>query len=128
MVIVLGEDRGRRYLTGQKESRSHLGRRVALSRQGGPIPTEWPCHSSVALSLSLSLFPGPQRCPQPLPVPTDGFSSSRGSITEQELLELSEQLYGLDHNKARPGDIALNPQHLAGPDETGDKQDRSPQP
>ncbi|XP_030823064.1 poly(U)-specific endoribonuclease [Camarhynchus parvulus] len=58
----------------------------------------------------------------------DGFSSSSGSISEQELLELSEQLYGLDHNKARPSDIALNPQHLAGPDETGDKQDRSPQP
>ncbi|XP_058717310.1 uridylate-specific endoribonuclease [Poecile atricapillus] len=58
----------------------------------------------------------------------DGFSSSRDSITEQELLELSEQLYRLDHNKARPGDIAINPQHLAGPDETGDKQDRSPQP
>nr|XP_041567418.1 poly(U)-specific endoribonuclease [Taeniopygia guttata] len=58
----------------------------------------------------------------------DGFSSSRDSITEQELLELSEQLYGLDHNKARPSDIAINPQHRAGPEETGDKQDRSPQP
>ncbi|NWW62302.1 ENDOU endoribonuclease, partial [Ifrita kowaldi] len=58
----------------------------------------------------------------------DGFSSSRDSITDQELLELSEQLYGVDHNKARPSDIVLNPQHRAGPDETGDKQDRSPQP
>lgn len=77
---------------------------------------------------SPTLFHGSQSCPQPLPVPTDGFSSSRDSITDQELLELSEQLYGVDHNKARPGDIALNPQHRAGPDETGDKQDRSPQP
>ncbi|NXO26895.1 ENDOU endoribonuclease, partial [Cisticola juncidis] len=58
----------------------------------------------------------------------DGFSSSRGSITDQELLQLSELLYSLDHNKARPGDIALNPQHLADPGDTGDKQDRSPQP
>ncbi|NXC92406.1 ENDOU endoribonuclease, partial [Cercotrichas coryphoeus] len=57
-----------------------------------------------------------------------GFSSSRASITDQELLELSEQLYELDHNKARPADITLNPQHRAGPDETGDKRDRSPQP
>uniref|UniRef100_A0A8C3XGV7 Uridylate-specific endoribonuclease n=1 Tax=Cyanoderma ruficeps TaxID=181631 RepID=A0A8C3XGV7_9PASS len=58
----------------------------------------------------------------------EGFSRSRDSISGQELLQLSEQLYGLDHNKARPGDIVLNPQHLAGPDETGDKQDLSPQP
>ncbi|NXD32279.1 ENDOU endoribonuclease, partial [Spelaeornis formosus] len=56
------------------------------------------------------------------------FSSSRGSISEQELLQLSERLYGLDHNRAQPGDIALNPQHRAGPGETGDKRDRSPQP
>ncbi|NXH01265.1 ENDOU endoribonuclease, partial [Loxia leucoptera] len=58
----------------------------------------------------------------------EGFSSSSGSISEQELLQLSEQLYGLDHNRARPSDIALNPQHLAGPEETGDRRDRSPQP
>ncbi|NXU96496.1 ENDOU endoribonuclease, partial [Cettia cetti] len=56
------------------------------------------------------------------------FSSSRGSISEQELLQLSEQLHELDHNRARPGDIALSPQHRAGPGQTGDKQDRSPQP
>ncbi|NWW82276.1 ENDOU endoribonuclease, partial [Climacteris rufus] len=56
------------------------------------------------------------------------FSSSAGSISAAELLQLSEELYGLDHNKARPGDIALNPQHRAGPDETGERQDRSPQP
>lgn len=77
---------------------------------------------------SPSLFHGSRSCPQPLPLPTDAFSSSHDSITDQELLELSEQLYGVDHNKARPSDITLNPQHLAGPDETGDKQDRSPQP
>ncbi|XP_056371142.1 uridylate-specific endoribonuclease [Oenanthe melanoleuca] len=57
-----------------------------------------------------------------------GFSSRRAPITDQELLDLSEQLYELDHNKARPGDIALSPQHRAGPDETGDRRDRSPQP
>ncbi|NWR40471.1 ENDOU endoribonuclease, partial [Tachuris rubrigastra] len=57
-----------------------------------------------------------------------GFSRSRDSITEQELLEISEQLYGLDHNRARPGDITINPQHRAGPDETGQRQDLSPQP
>ncbi|NWU17695.1 ENDOU endoribonuclease, partial [Cephalopterus ornatus] len=57
-----------------------------------------------------------------------GFSRSRDSITDRELLEISEQLYGLDHNRARPTDIALNPQHRAGPDETGQGQDLSPQP
>ncbi|NXK41779.1 ENDOU endoribonuclease, partial [Piprites chloris] len=57
-----------------------------------------------------------------------GFSRSSDSITERELRELSEQLHGLDHNRARPGDIALNPQHRAGPDETGQRQDLSPQP
>ncbi|NWR07967.1 ENDOU endoribonuclease, partial [Paradoxornis webbianus] len=57
-----------------------------------------------------------------------GFSRSRDSITDQELLQLSERLHGLDHNRARPGDIALNPQHRAGPGDTGDKRDLSPQP
>ncbi|XP_027559352.1 poly(U)-specific endoribonuclease [Neopelma chrysocephalum] len=57
-----------------------------------------------------------------------GFSRSRDSITERELVELSEQLYGLDHNRARPGDIALNPQHRAGPGDTGHGRDLSPQP
>ncbi|TRZ11626.1 hypothetical protein HGM15179_015501 [Zosterops borbonicus] len=57
-----------------------------------------------------------------------GFSRRQDWITEQELRELSEQLHGLDHNRARPGDIALNPQHRAGPGETGDKRDLSPQP
>ncbi|XP_027488056.1 poly(U)-specific endoribonuclease-like [Corapipo altera] len=71
----------------------------------------------------------PDDPPQPLlPLPTGGFSRSSDSITEQELLELSEQLYGLDHNRARPGDIALNPQHRAGPGETGHGRDLSPQP
>ncbi|NXS10222.1 ENDOU endoribonuclease, partial [Neodrepanis coruscans] len=56
------------------------------------------------------------------------FSRSRDSITDQELLELSEQLYGLDHNKARPSDVAINPQHQVAPDETGLQQDLSPQP
>ncbi|NXM02044.1 ENDOU endoribonuclease, partial [Tyrannus savana] len=57
-----------------------------------------------------------------------GFSRSSDSITERELLELSEQLLGLDHNRARPGDIAINPQHRAGPGEEGQRQDLSPQP
>ncbi|NWS13561.1 ENDOU endoribonuclease, partial [Pachyramphus minor] len=57
-----------------------------------------------------------------------GFSRRRDSISDQELLELSEQLYWLDHNKARPQDIAINPQHRAGPEEMGQRQDLSPQP
>ncbi|NWI95588.1 ENDOU endoribonuclease, partial [Pitta sordida] len=57
-----------------------------------------------------------------------GFSRSRDSITDQELQELSEQLYGLDHNKARPSDIALNPQERVAPGDTGLQQDLSPQP
>ncbi|XP_009081518.1 PREDICTED: poly(U)-specific endoribonuclease-like, partial [Acanthisitta chloris] len=59
---------------------------------------------------------------------TDGFSSRHDSITDQDLLQLSEQLYLLDHNKAQPTDIALNPQHQVSPSETGDKEDKSPQP
>ncbi|NWI55143.1 ENDOU endoribonuclease, partial [Calyptomena viridis] len=57
-----------------------------------------------------------------------GFSRSRDSISDRELLELSEQLYGLDHNRARPTDITINPQHRVAPDETGLQQDLSPQP
>uniref|UniRef100_A0A8C6JBL6 Uridylate-specific endoribonuclease n=1 Tax=Melopsittacus undulatus TaxID=13146 RepID=A0A8C6JBL6_MELUD len=58
----------------------------------------------------------------------EGFSRSRDSITDQELLHISEQLYGADHNKAQPSDITINPQYQASPEETGDQQDRSPQP
>ncbi|NXK98450.1 ENDOU endoribonuclease, partial [Formicarius rufipectus] len=58
----------------------------------------------------------------------DGFSRRRDSITDQELLELSEQLYGLDHNRARPTDISINPQHEAAPGDTGRQQDLSPHP
>ncbi|XP_027766830.1 poly(U)-specific endoribonuclease-A-like [Empidonax traillii] len=57
-----------------------------------------------------------------------GFSRSGDSITERELLELSEQLWGLDHNRALPGDITINPQHRAGPGEERQRQDLSPQP
>ncbi|XP_065515539.1 uridylate-specific endoribonuclease [Lathamus discolor] len=60
--------------------------------------------------------------------PREGFSRSRDSITDQDLLRISEQLYGADHNKAQPSDIAINPQHRASPEETGDQEDRSPQP
>ncbi|PKU29221.1 poly -specific endoribonuclease [Limosa lapponica baueri] len=58
----------------------------------------------------------------------EGFSRSRDAITDEELLQVSEQLYKADHNKARPTDIALNPQYQASPDETGDQEDRSPLP
>ncbi|XP_063215378.1 uridylate-specific endoribonuclease [Chroicocephalus ridibundus] len=58
----------------------------------------------------------------------EGFSSSRDAITDEELLQVSEQLYKADHNKARPTDIAINPQYQASPDETDDQEDRSPQP
>ncbi|XP_065715107.2 uridylate-specific endoribonuclease [Patagioenas fasciata] len=58
----------------------------------------------------------------------EGFSRSQDAITDQDLLRISEQLYKADHNKAQPTDITLNPQHQAAPDETGDQEDRSPQP
>ncbi|NWZ31286.1 ENDOU endoribonuclease, partial [Asarcornis scutulata] len=58
----------------------------------------------------------------------EGFSSSRDAISDQELLQVSEQLYGADHNKARPQDITINPQYRAAPDETDDQEDRSPRP
>ncbi|KFU94903.1 Poly(U)-specific endoribonuclease, partial [Chaetura pelagica] len=57
-----------------------------------------------------------------------GFSRSQDAITDQELLDISEQLYQLDHNKAQPSDVTINPQHWAGPEETGDQEDHSPQP
>lgn len=63
-----------------------------------------------------------------LPVLAEGFSSSQDAITDQDLVHISEQLYKADHNKAQPTDITLNPQHQASPDETGDQEDRSPQP
>ncbi|NWX48329.1 ENDOU endoribonuclease, partial [Steatornis caripensis] len=58
----------------------------------------------------------------------EGFSSSRDAITDDDLLHVSEQLYKADHNKARPSDVAINPQYRASPGETGDEEDRSPQP
>ncbi|XP_009979100.1 PREDICTED: poly(U)-specific endoribonuclease, partial [Tauraco erythrolophus] len=58
----------------------------------------------------------------------EGFSRSHDAITDRDLLHISEQLYEADHNKARPTDIAINPQYQASPDETGDQQDHSPQP
>lgn len=64
----------------------------------------------------------------PLPLLAEGFSSSQDAITNEDLLHVSEQLYKADHNKARPTDIALNPQYQASPDETGDQEDHSPQP
>ncbi|NXJ06527.1 ENDOU endoribonuclease, partial [Odontophorus gujanensis] len=56
------------------------------------------------------------------------FSRSHDAISDEELLHVSEQLYGADHNKAQPDDITINPQHRAGPDETGLQEDRSPKP
>lgn len=64
----------------------------------------------------------------PTPLPAEGFSSSHDAISDQELLQVSEQLYGADHNKARPQDITINPQYRAAPDETDDQEDRSPRP
>ncbi|XP_009582110.1 PREDICTED: poly(U)-specific endoribonuclease [Fulmarus glacialis] len=58
----------------------------------------------------------------------EGFSSSWDAITDEDLLHVSEQLYKADHNKARPTDITINPQYQASPDETDDREDRSPQP
>ncbi|XP_065596579.1 uridylate-specific endoribonuclease isoform X2 [Cyrtonyx montezumae] len=56
------------------------------------------------------------------------FSRSHDAIGDEELLRVSEQLYGADHNKAQPNDITINPQHRADPDETGLQEDRSPKP
>ncbi|KFR16426.1 Poly(U)-specific endoribonuclease, partial [Opisthocomus hoazin] len=58
----------------------------------------------------------------------EGFSSSRDAITDEELLHVSEELYKADHNKAQPTDITINPQYQASDDETGNQEDRSPQP
>ncbi|KAM6294503.1 uridylate-specific endoribonuclease [Aegotheles albertisi] len=58
----------------------------------------------------------------------EGFSRSSDAITDEDLLRLSEQLYQVDHNKAQPSDITINPQHQAAPEETGDQEDLSPQP
>ncbi|XP_075301859.1 uridylate-specific endoribonuclease isoform X2 [Opisthocomus hoazin] len=59
---------------------------------------------------------------------SEGFSSSRDAITDEELLHVSEELYKADHNKAQPTDITINPQYQASDDETGNQEDRSPQP
>ncbi|XP_042748503.1 poly(U)-specific endoribonuclease-like isoform X2 [Lagopus leucura] len=56
------------------------------------------------------------------------FSSSHDAISDEELLHVSEQLYGADRNKAQPKDIAINPQHQVDPDQTGLQEDRSPEP
>ncbi|XP_040437077.1 poly(U)-specific endoribonuclease [Falco naumanni] len=58
----------------------------------------------------------------------EGFSSRQDTITDEDLLRISEQLYQADHNKAQPTDITIKPQYQASPDETGDQEDRSPQP
>ncbi|XP_034648535.1 poly(U)-specific endoribonuclease [Trachemys scripta elegans] len=58
----------------------------------------------------------------------EGFSSSHDSITNEELLSISEQLFKVDHNKAQKSDITINPQHLTSSAETRDKEDRSPEP
>ncbi|XP_043362731.1 poly(U)-specific endoribonuclease-like [Dermochelys coriacea] len=58
----------------------------------------------------------------------EGFSSSHDSITNEELLSISEQLYKVDHNKAQKSDIIINPQHLISSAETRDKEDHSPEP
>lgn len=66
--------------------------------------------------------------PQLPSLPAEHFSSSHDAISDEELLHVSEQLYGVDHNKAQPNDITINPQHRAAPDQTGLQEDRSPEP
>lgn len=85
--------------------------------------------ASPALPRAAHPPPRPRQPPTHLPpLLAEGFSRSHDAITDQDLLHISEQLYGADLNKARPADITLNPQYQASPDETGDQQDRSPQP
>ncbi|MGH0189779.1 UNVERIFIED_CONTAM: hypothetical protein FKN15_038646 [Acipenser sinensis] len=57
-----------------------------------------------------------------------GSSSGGASISDLELQSLSERLLSLDVNKARPGDLTLNPQSLIPDSETASPQDRAPQP
>nr|XP_060619799.1 LOW QUALITY PROTEIN: uridylate-specific endoribonuclease [Anolis sagrei ordinatus] len=56
----------------------------------------------------------------------DGFSSSDDAITNEELQQVSEQLYQSDSNRAEESDIILNKQHLAS--NTKDQEDESPEP
>ncbi|KAK1151208.1 poly(U)-specific endoribonuclease isoform X1 [Acipenser oxyrinchus oxyrinchus] len=57
-----------------------------------------------------------------------GSSSGGASISDLELQSLSERLLSLDVNKARPGDLTLNPQSLIPDSETASPRDRAPQP
>lgn len=71
---------------------------------------------------------GSCHAPQLPSVSSEHFSSSHDAISDEELLHVSEQLYGADRNKAQPKDIAINPQHQVDPDQTGLQEDRSPEP
>ncbi|XP_030324446.1 poly(U)-specific endoribonuclease, partial [Calypte anna] len=57
-----------------------------------------------------------------------GFSRSHDSITDQDLLRISEQLYQADENRAQLGDLTINPQYQAAPGELGHQLDHCPQP
>nr|XP_006134701.1 poly(U)-specific endoribonuclease isoform X2 [Pelodiscus sinensis] len=59
---------------------------------------------------------------------SEEFSSSHSSITNEELLSISEQLYKSDVNRARKSDISINPQHLSSSAETRAKEDHAPEP
>ncbi|NWU94770.1 ENDOU endoribonuclease, partial [Upupa epops] len=88
-----------------------------------PYSEEDECHCHTGCERSRSCCEDYARHCQP-----EGFSRSRDAIADEELLQVSEQLYRADYNKAQPADITLNPQYQASPGETGDQQDRSPQP
>uniref|UniRef100_A0A6J0SMP2 Uridylate-specific endoribonuclease n=1 Tax=Pogona vitticeps TaxID=103695 RepID=A0A6J0SMP2_9SAUR len=55
-----------------------------------------------------------------------GFSTSDDAITDEELVQASEQLYQHDRNRAQESDIILNKQQLAS--NTKDHEDQSPKP
>uniref|UniRef100_A0ACB8ELZ9 Uncharacterized protein n=1 Tax=Sphaerodactylus townsendi TaxID=933632 RepID=A0ACB8ELZ9_9SAUR len=55
-----------------------------------------------------------------------GFSTSEDAISQEDLQEVSEQLYQSDSNKAEESDISLNKQALTS--QTQSKEDQSPKP
>ncbi|XP_039605827.1 poly(U)-specific endoribonuclease-A [Polypterus senegalus] len=57
-----------------------------------------------------------------------GNVSAQVSITNEELKEISELLFSLDKNKARPSELIINPQRLIPNSETNQKVDLSTEP
>ncbi|XP_055552982.1 uridylate-specific endoribonuclease isoform X1 [Falco cherrug] len=91
-------------------------------------PGQPPAHLSITLTFFSFLLCAGGEWAKEAAHTREGFSSRQDTITDEDLLHISEQLYQADHNKAQPTDITIKPQYQASPDETGDQEDRSPQP